>query len=162
MVGDVPLAYFITFRCYGTWLHGDQRGSTDRFHNQYGAPFMEQDENWRRREQGHLTHSPVALNPEQRKIVERVVRETCSTRKWTLLAINARMTHVHVVVSSNGARPETVLNALKSNATRTLRERGHWKSQYSPWSDSGSKRYLWNQQSIDSAVDYVLNRQDGP
>jgi hypothetical protein len=28
---DIPLAYLITFRCYGTWLHGDKRGSIDRF-----------------------------------------------------------------------------------------------------------------------------------
>jgi len=24
---DLPLGYLITFRCYGTWLHGDERGS---------------------------------------------------------------------------------------------------------------------------------------
>jgi len=35
---DIPLAYLITFRCYGTWLHGDERGSVDRFHNQYQSP----------------------------------------------------------------------------------------------------------------------------
>ena len=32
---DIPLAYLITFRSYGTWLHGDKRGSVDRFHNHY-------------------------------------------------------------------------------------------------------------------------------
>jgi hypothetical protein len=31
---NLPLAYLITFRCYGTWLHGDERGSVDRFRNQ--------------------------------------------------------------------------------------------------------------------------------
>ena len=36
-----PLAFLITFRCYGTWLHGDERGSIDRrnFHR-YGTPAM--------------------------------------------------------------------------------------------------------------------------
>jgi hypothetical protein len=33
----LPLAYLITFRCYGTWLHGDARGSVDPTHNVYGA-----------------------------------------------------------------------------------------------------------------------------
>ena len=33
-----PLAYLITFRCYGTWLHGDVRGSMDSKHHVYGAP----------------------------------------------------------------------------------------------------------------------------
>jgi hypothetical protein len=27
---DIPLAYLISFRAYGTWLHGDRRGSVDR------------------------------------------------------------------------------------------------------------------------------------
>ena len=27
---EFPLAYLITFRCYGTWLHGDERGSYRR------------------------------------------------------------------------------------------------------------------------------------
>ena len=29
---DQPLAFFITFTCKGTWLHGDRRGSVDREH----------------------------------------------------------------------------------------------------------------------------------
>jgi hypothetical protein len=33
----IPLAYLITFRSYGTWLHGKE-GSVDRFHNVYGQP----------------------------------------------------------------------------------------------------------------------------
>ena len=31
-----PTAYLITFRSYGTWPHGDNRGSVDRFHKGYG------------------------------------------------------------------------------------------------------------------------------
>jgi hypothetical protein len=27
---EFPLAYFISFRTYGTWLHGDERGSVNR------------------------------------------------------------------------------------------------------------------------------------
>ena len=40
------LAYLITFRCYGTWLHGDSRGSVDRFHNRYGAPLIAANRRW--------------------------------------------------------------------------------------------------------------------
>jgi hypothetical protein len=35
---DGPLAYLITFPTYGTWLHGDERGSVDRDHNLPGTP----------------------------------------------------------------------------------------------------------------------------
>jgi len=37
---DIPLAYFISFRAYGTWLHGDKRGSIDRFNNRYRSPYI--------------------------------------------------------------------------------------------------------------------------
>jgi hypothetical protein len=40
---DIPLAHLITFRSYGTWLHGDKRGSVDRFHNQYKSPYLPPD-----------------------------------------------------------------------------------------------------------------------
>ena len=32
---EFPLAYFISFRTYGTWLHGDERFSVDRKQNKY-------------------------------------------------------------------------------------------------------------------------------
>ena len=35
---NFPLAYFITIRTYGTWLHGDERSSTSRFRNNPGQP----------------------------------------------------------------------------------------------------------------------------
>ncbi len=38
---STPLAYFITFTCCGTWLHGDERGSVDREHNTPGTPVLE-------------------------------------------------------------------------------------------------------------------------
>ncbi|HWY68950.1 MAG TPA: hypothetical protein VNX88_09810 [Terriglobales bacterium] len=43
---DIPLAYLITFRCYGTWLHGDERGSIDRHQNQYQSPYIVPNPNW--------------------------------------------------------------------------------------------------------------------
>jgi hypothetical protein len=34
-----PLGYLITIRSYGTWLHGDARGSMDRRnYNKFGEP----------------------------------------------------------------------------------------------------------------------------
>ena len=39
MTTKIPLAYFITFRCYGTWLHGDSRSSVDRFNRRFKEAF---------------------------------------------------------------------------------------------------------------------------
>src|ERR1700751_842429 len=102
MVGDPHLAYFISFRCYGTWLHGDERGSTERLHKRYGSPFLPQNEDWRRQDRRLMKQPPVALSIEQRNLVERAIRNTCVTRQWNPLAVNVRTNHVHAVASCNG------------------------------------------------------------
>jgi hypothetical protein len=45
---DTPLAYFISFRSYGTWLHGDKRGAIDRVHNRYRTPYLPSQGKWQR------------------------------------------------------------------------------------------------------------------
>jgi REP element-mobilizing transposase RayT len=99
------------------------------------------------------------LNATQRHCVEAAARETCEIRDWHLHAINARTNHVHTVVSTGKKKPEIALNALKANATRKMRENGCWSDTKSPWADKGSNRYLWNEESIVRAVDYVINGQ---
>ncbi len=156
---DIPLAYLITFRSYGNWLHGDERGSVDRFHNQYKAPLIAPNINWQNHNSRRLRDDAVILNAMQRETIEKAVRETCIIRGWFLQAINARTNHVHTVVSIGVKKPENALNAFKANATRKMREDGFWKSEKSPWADKGSKRYLWNERSVALAIDYVVNGQ---
>jgi REP element-mobilizing transposase RayT len=156
---DTPLAYFISFRTYGTWLHGDKRGSIDRKHNLYGSPYIEPNERWRRHNQLILKAKPLILNPKQRRVVDEAIRETCRIRKWSLLAVNARTNHVHTVVTAS-PKPESVLNAFKANATRRLREERLWGYPSSPWAFKGSKIRLWNEKSIEAAIDYVLYGQE--
>src|SRR5882762_6573956 len=91
---DVPLAHLITFRCYGTWLHGDARGSVDRLHNQYKAPYAAANENRNRHNRGMLKCAPVALDASRRASVETAICETCDHRRWTLRAMNVRTNHV--------------------------------------------------------------------
>jgi REP element-mobilizing transposase RayT len=156
---DISLAYLITFRCYGTWLRGDERGSRDRFHNRYKSPYIPPNERWPQYNVGTLKVEPVTLNATQREAIESAVRETCALRNWLLRALNVRTNHVHVVVSIGETKPEHALNAFKANATRRMRQGGCWQRADSPWADKGSKRHLWNERSIERAIDYVINGQ---
>src|SRR6266496_6780524 len=83
---DIPLAYLITFRCYGTWLHGDGRGSIDRFHNRYKSPYIDPNEKWHQHNVQVLQGEPVTLDAAQRQSVEAAIRETCKFRQWNLQA----------------------------------------------------------------------------
>src|SRR5437773_2523008 len=100
---DIPLAYLITFRCYGTWLHGDGRGSIDRFHNRYKSPYIDSNEKWHRHNVQVLQGEPVTLDAAQRQSVEAAIRETCKYRQWNLHALNVRTNHVdHPVATARG------------------------------------------------------------
>ena len=159
--GPIPLAYLITFRSYGTWLHGDERGSVDRFHNRFGTPRIPYNRNWKKYNRLTLRLSPVRLRSRQRKLVKEAIRETCKLRGWGFWATNVRTNHVHTVVSAP-CKPERVLAAFKANATRKLREAGCWRSSRSPWVEKGSKRYLWTEPDVINAVAYVEYDQGEP
>ena len=156
---DNPLAYFISFRTYGTWLHDDARGSIDRFHNHYGEPYLPESDAWERHNRKQRKGDPFILRARERQAVQKAIRETCSIRKWHLQAVNVRTNHIHIVVTAD-RKPEQVLNA-KANATRQLREAQLWQHEFSPWADKGSKRLLWNERSVANAINYVLNGQGG-
>jgi REP element-mobilizing transposase RayT len=156
---DIPLAYLITFRCYGSWLHGDERGSVDRSHNIYESPYLAPNQKWQRHNTRTLKGATVTLNAAQREAAEMAIRETCELRHWLLRAINVRTNHVHTVVSIGDLKPALALNAFKANATRRMRDNGCWNREHSPWVDKGSKRHLWNERHIELAVDYVINGQ---
>lgn len=128
-----PVAYLITFRTYGTWLHGEERGSIDRRHyNRYRTPDMPANRRLLEEEKGALRHEPVILNHQQREVVELAIREVCVHRNYLLHAVNARSNHIHSVVSSLH-KPEQVLNSFKSYATRELRERNLLGEIIKPW-----------------------------
>jgi REP element-mobilizing transposase RayT len=156
---DIPLAYLISFRCYGTWLHGDERGSTDRFHHHYKSPHLPPNVAWKTHNQRVLKCPPVKLNAARRASTENALRETCAKRGWLLRAINVRTNHVHAVVSIGEVKPKLALNAFKANATRQMREDHCWPHPHSPWAERGSKRNLWNERAVERAIDYVLNGQ---
>ena len=156
---DVPLAHLITFRCYGTWLHGDSRGSIDRFHNRYRSPYIEPNNNWHRYNTAILESEPVTLDASRRRSVEAAILETCTDRKWQLHALNVRTNHVHTVVSIGLVKPALALVALKAKSTKRMRLDGCWRRESSPWAAKGSKRSLWNERSVARAIDYVLYGQ---
>ena len=156
---EEPLAFFMTFRCYGTWLHGDERGSVDRNNNTYGTPRIPGHKKWLDVSVANLKHPPVNLDAKMRKSVEIAIIDTCNKRSWDRYAFNIRTNHVHIVLRAAQTSASRVLHALKANATRQMRQDDRWAGEHSPWSDRGSKRKLWSKGAVDAAIDYVLYGQ---
>jgi REP element-mobilizing transposase RayT len=109
-------------------------------------------------EQQPLRTAPVVLDPTERALIESAIREVCEHRRYVLRAVNARSNHVHSVVSAS-TKPEHIMDSFKAYATRKLREQGILASDVKPWSRHGSTPYLWTEEDVARAVDYVLNGQ---
>ena len=154
-----PLAYLITFRCYGTWLHGEERGSIDRRnYHRYGTPDMPANEKLLADERAALNTPPILLGRAQRNVVELAIQEVCEHRGYALHAVNARTNHVHSVVNAS-CKPEHVMDSFKAYATRKLREAGLLDQHVKPWARHGSTPYLWTEEQVERAIDYVINGQ---
>ena len=158
-----PLAFLITFRCYGSWLHGDERGSVDRRkYNVYGTPDMPANTKLLEDERVELKNPTVVLNRAQRNFVELAIREVCEHRTYVLYAVNVRTNHVHCVVTAP-CKPEHVMDSFKAYATRRLRETNLLGRDIKPWARHGSTVYLWTEEQVQQAIDYVINGQgDAP
>ena len=159
---EEPLAYLITFSTYGTWLHGDERGSTDRLNNVYGEPFIKPDPILEKHKRRLLRSAPFILDAPRRQVVDRAVREVCEHYQWYLNAIHVRTNHAHVVMQCADRCSRKALRQFKSFATRRLREAGLWEHDHSPWAEKGSRRMIWTPAGLEAAVEYVKNRQGGP
>jgi hypothetical protein len=99
-----PLAYFLTFTTYGTWLHGDTRGSVDPAHAAFDSPVLEPNAMREETMRAHLRHRPVTLSAPLWTTVERAIRDRCQFRGWTIEAVNVRTNHVHAVITAASTR----------------------------------------------------------
>lgn len=151
-------AYLITFRCYGTWVHGDERGAVNHRQNNFGTPLLEPHCGLEQAEKLSMKHSTILLDSPLRKVIDRTIREVITYRGWELFALAVRTNHVHIVVGTDG-KPEKAMNDFKAWSTRRLREASLILHDTRLWAQHGSTRYLWNDEEIAAACRYVAEGQ---
>ena len=156
-----PLAYLITFTCYGTRLHGGEWGSVDRSHNLPTGPLAPADPRRIAAERGLMQSAPYSLDAPRRNVLLESIRSVCASRNWDLLAVHIRMAHVHLVVCAD-AKPERVMIDLKAYASRSLNAAKLDALGQKRWSRHGSTRYLWDWKGVLAAVDYAVCGQGSP
>jgi REP element-mobilizing transposase RayT len=154
-----PIAYFITWTTYGTWLSGDERGWVEH-EKGIQPPNPER----KAAAQALMTEEACTLDAEQRRLVEETIARHCQIRGWTLHAVNCRTNHVHVVVSAN-RDPDDVREQFKAWCMRKLKElertrlgpnkpiRENW------WTERGSCRSINDDEGLEAVIRYVLDGQ---
>jgi len=154
-----PIAYFITWATYGTWLPGDERGWVE-----YRRGWQLPDAARKLEAAAKMTDDACVLDVEQRRSVEEQVAETCRHRRWHLHAVNCRSNHLHVVLSTEVAA-ELARSQLKAWSTRRLQALGSARNDPARtnwWAERGSQRYVNDEDSLEMAILYVRDGQDRP
>ena len=158
-----PLAYFLTWPTYGTWLPGDERGWVKR-----GRGHQLPDPPLALEAIARMTEGACHLDDDERRAVEETIAEHCTIRGWTLHAVNCRSNHLHVVVTANRDSDE-VRRQFKAWTVRRLKQ---LQSEQSPrsqkpslpvrdkwWAERGSRRYINDEDSLEAAIRYVRDAQ---
>ena len=156
MTADEPIAFFVTWTVYGTYLQGDIRGWRRR--RRGGQPPQPQLAEWRR---DRLKHEVVLLSSSQRVVVEQECQRHCDHRGWRMWAVNARSNHVHIVVTAPGQSGRTVRDQLKANCTRGLREQWAVFHDRPVWTVGGDWECINSEDDLESVGQYVVEGQ-GP
>jgi REP element-mobilizing transposase RayT len=150
-----PLAYFITWTVYGTFLQGDSRWWSHRRQGKTKPqPRLEQ---WHRH---RLKHDVLLLTAEQRPIVETEICRLCDFRGWHLWTANPRTNHIHVVVTAALHSGTQVRDQLKANCTRVLRERYPIFKDRPVWSVGGDWKGINAEDDLEAVVEYATDVQD--
>src|SRR5687767_595864 len=126
-----PLAWYITWTTYGTWLHGDPRGSY--FDSRPVPPDLIREEAMRKQMNGE----PVYLTDAQRQLVDATLVSVCLAEGWILHARNVRTNHVHIVVSASKDGKQ-VRSRLKAKASAALSDAAGL-----PMTDNTNGRRRW-------------------
>lgn len=154
----MPLAYFLTFSTYGTWLHGSPKGSVDDEHNTYGTPYLERDGKRERHMRDAMAQPPYVMTPSEREIVCKSIVDLAAERDWRLLAVHVRSNHVHVVVSAE-REPGRIMSDFKARASRDLTVAGFEDAERRRWTRHGSTLHLFSEESVEAKIRYALDEQ---
>jgi REP element-mobilizing transposase RayT len=160
--------WFLTWRTYGTWLPGDERGFVDPvlddqghrvIHNLPGTP-LDADVPQLRDHAREIMRGPaVYLIAEQATNLLEQFQETARYRGWQLLTVAILTNHVHLIVGAPGdPDPAALLRDFKSYGSRRLNRRWPVPASKTWWAESGSRRRLKTEENRMQAIQYVLQQ----
>ena len=150
-----PLAYFITWTVYGTFLPGDERWWR---HRQQGAsgPSV----GLRQWTKDRLVHPIKLLTSDERIACESAIDEICDFRGWTQWARSARTNHVHVLLTGTDKKPELIRDQIKAKCTLEIRKTNLSFVDRPIWTKRGDIEFIDTEDEINECQIYINEAQD--
>ncbi len=153
-----PIAHFFTITTYGTWLHGDERGSINRKGDSLETHYLKPYPKLEALRQSQLAQEPLFLDAAMRDAVQRAIEAYCAFKNLNLLEINVRTNHVHAAIAGSET-PSRVLQGIKAYATRALRNEGLIAPDRRVWTTGGSQRKCFTEEDVAQVRRYIRDGQ---
>ena len=156
--------WHITFGTHGSRLHGDERPTVDRQHNERGTPFLPPDPERRAAEHNRMDGPPVLLTREQCLFIQEIIPAICVRGGWTLRVTSAAPDHVHVLVDIDPAiHGEKVRRLIKRWVGEALSEKWGKPGSGRPgspageswWAEEGSNKPVKDGEYLNNAFGYI-------
>ena len=154
-MNDEPLAFYITWTVYGSFLQGDVRGWR-KWGKGMRAP-QPRLAQWRA---DRLKYEVLVFDDEQRNCLATEIERLCGIRNWKLWAQNVRSNHIHVVVHGPSYTGAKVRDQLKANCTRLLRQQWQVYVDRPVWTEGGDWECINSLDDLEQVIAYVLDAQD--
>ena len=140
------VGYMVTWRTYGSWLPGDERGYVQ------DGEILAGDVRKSKRSKQRQKSTAVRLTKRERQIVHRVILGEAEKLGHEIEACVVFSNHVHVVSRPHGESIEEVVGRYKSATTRALWEHGR-KGRI--WAKGYDKRFCFTEEELAQRIRYV-------
>ena len=152
---DDRQARHFTFTTYGTWFHGDERGSWNR-----SGAYVKPDRGLERYERQQCKYDEVRLTTPMRRIVFDAICAEADFHQWKIYALNVLDNHVHLLIATpREIDPSVVLARVKSAATSALRKAGYFLDQKRIWTNKGNSKSIDTPGYFGRVYEYIVYKQ---
>jgi len=168
----MAIAWHLTFGMYGFWLPNDPRGSwsdyvfakhlyvfggATKVNTRRSRAHDAHDYQKRLEAKKHLKFPPAQLTGDQALAVSRGFKQVVTDTGLPVYACAIMPDHVHLVVGLHQRTVESLVNQLKSCATKQLTSAGKHplEGRRSPWSRGYWLVYLDTSEDVRAAIQYV-------
>ncbi len=154
---EIRQSYHMTRATYGTWLHGDERGSWAS-----DGTFVRPDPLIERGERRRCKYDAIRLTPPARRIVFDAIRAEAVFRRYKIYALNVLDNHVHLLIAVPvEIKPKVALSQMKARATIALRKAGYFQDR-SIWTSGGNASLIKTEGYFRRVCNYIVNKQKEP
>jgi len=152
--------WHITFDTYGRCLHGGERPTVDKGHNQPGQAFLSVDPVRVQTARRLMRFTPVRFSLEQRRLIQEALPEISVRGGWGLRACAAGDDHVHVLLDiAPQVHGEKVRRVIKRWLGEALSERWPLPQGATWWAEEGSNKPVKDADYLRNVYEYVVRQR---